>query len=387
MKKLIASGFVGAVVALAAISLMGSRDGNGNYTLPGGNPVSDGQTLTANLWNTTFSDLATAMTNSLAKDGQTVPTANLPMGGFKHTSVANATSGNQYAAAGQVQDFSMQTLSSVSGTNTIVGSLIPSISSYTAGMVVSFTPANTNTGATTLSINGLAARPIVKRANSALISGDLSAGDPSFLIYAASGGGRFILLNPITDMSGAQVLAQLATVDGSGSGLDADMIDGVPLSGSQILTTANWLSNDGSGSGLDADLLDGLGQTSAATANTIATRDSSGYLFAGYFNQSSSNSENPSISQIVVTNGTDGYLRKASLAHAMASMSLSSIGGSVSNGQVPQSAVTQHLTGGIAIQASARNISGKTGTTKNLVPNASCPPAVSGEDGRITYCY
>lgn len=41
--------------------------------------------------------------------------------------------------------------------------------------------------------------------------------------------------------------------DGSGSGLDADTIDGTAITGSEIWTT----SNDGAGSGLDADTIDG----------------------------------------------------------------------------------------------------------------------------------
>jgi hypothetical protein len=40
---------------------------------------------------------------------------------------------------------------------------------------------------------------------------------------------------------------------------------------------------DGTGSGLDADLLDGYSTASAATANTIALRDANGDLFAGTF--------------------------------------------------------------------------------------------------------
>jgi hypothetical protein len=38
------------------------------------------------------------------------------------------------------------------------------------------------------------------------------------------------------------------------------------------------------------------------------------YVYAQYLNQSSANNENPSISQIMVTNGTDNFLRKASVA-------------------------------------------------------------------------
>lgn len=75
--------------------------------------------------------------------------------------------------------------------------------------------------------------------------------------------------------------------DGSGSGLDADLLDGLDSTyflAASSYTAADVLSKlltvDGSGSGLDADLLDGLNPTSAATNSTIAARDSSGNLTA-----------------------------------------------------------------------------------------------------------
>jgi hypothetical protein len=49
-----------------------------------------------------MSDIAAALTASIANDGQTVPVANLPMGGFKHTGVAVAVSGTDYARWDQV---------------------------------------------------------------------------------------------------------------------------------------------------------------------------------------------------------------------------------------------------------------------------------------------
>jgi hypothetical protein len=65
-----------------------SRNGSGTYTLPAGNPVTTGTTISSTVHNNTLSDIETALTQSLAKDGQTTPTANLPMGGFKHTGLA-----------------------------------------------------------------------------------------------------------------------------------------------------------------------------------------------------------------------------------------------------------------------------------------------------------
>lgn len=62
---------------------------------------------------------------------------------------------------------------------------------------------------------------------------------------------------------------------------------GTALSGTDVTTALGytpWHSgNDGSGSGLDADLLDGYNSATAATANTIALRDSSGNLTANVF--------------------------------------------------------------------------------------------------------
>jgi hypothetical protein len=53
----------------------------------------------------------------------------------------------------------------------------------------------------------------------------------------------------------------------------------------------------------------------AVGANTIPTRDGNGYTFLNYINSNTGNSENPSVSQVIVTNGSDNYYRKASIAH------------------------------------------------------------------------
>jgi hypothetical protein len=68
------------------------RNGSGTYSLPAGNPVVTGTTISSTVQNNTTSDIATALTNSIAKDGQTTPTANLPMGNFKLTGLAAGTS-------------------------------------------------------------------------------------------------------------------------------------------------------------------------------------------------------------------------------------------------------------------------------------------------------
>lgn len=68
-----------------------ARNGSGTYSLPSGNPVVTGTVISSTWANTTLSDIATALTASIAKDGQTTPTANLPMGGYKLTGLAAGT--------------------------------------------------------------------------------------------------------------------------------------------------------------------------------------------------------------------------------------------------------------------------------------------------------
>ena len=48
-----------------------SRNGSGTYQLPAGNPVVTGTTISSTWANNTLTDIATALTNSIAADGQT----------------------------------------------------------------------------------------------------------------------------------------------------------------------------------------------------------------------------------------------------------------------------------------------------------------------------
>jgi hypothetical protein len=60
-----------------------SRNGSGVYSLPSGNPVVTNTTISSTWANNTLSDIATALTGSLAADGQTPMTGNLNANGLK----------------------------------------------------------------------------------------------------------------------------------------------------------------------------------------------------------------------------------------------------------------------------------------------------------------
>ena len=76
-----------------------SRNGSGVYSLPAGNPVVTGTTIASSWANTTMTDLAAALTDSVAADGQTPMTGNLDLNTHK---IVNLVAGT---AAGDAIEF------------------------------------------------------------------------------------------------------------------------------------------------------------------------------------------------------------------------------------------------------------------------------------------
>lgn len=65
-----------------------ARNGTGTYSLPALNPVVTGTTISSTWANNTLNDIATALTASVANDGQTPILANQDFGGFAINNVA-----------------------------------------------------------------------------------------------------------------------------------------------------------------------------------------------------------------------------------------------------------------------------------------------------------
>ena len=64
---------------------------SGTYSLPSGNPVVTGTTISSTTTNTTNSDIATALSSCILKDGTQTITANLPMASHKLTGLSAGT--------------------------------------------------------------------------------------------------------------------------------------------------------------------------------------------------------------------------------------------------------------------------------------------------------
>ena len=175
-----------------------ARNGAGTYVLPAGNPVVTGTTISSTWANNTLNDLGTAITQSIAYDGQTTPVANLPMGNYAHTGVADAVARTMYASASQVQDSAFTFLTSPSGTNTVTATASLGMSSYVTGQRFFFVASGTNTGATTLNINSIGAKNITKNGTTALSAGDIQSGAVVQVVYD---GTEFQLLNPYLNVN------------------------------------------------------------------------------------------------------------------------------------------------------------------------------------------
>ena len=160
------------------------RNGTGTYNLPAGQPVTSGTVISSTTHNTLMADVANALTGSIAADGQTPATANIPMGGYKLTNVSSATARTEYPTSGQVQDGALLSLTSVAGTATaITATAAVSMSAYATGQRFAFVVGTTNTGTTTININAIGAKTIKKNATQDVAAGDLLAGTVADVFY------------------------------------------------------------------------------------------------------------------------------------------------------------------------------------------------------------
>jgi hypothetical protein len=106
-----------------------SRNGNGTYNLPAGNPVSSGTVITTAWANSSLSDIAAALTGSIAADGQTPITGNLNMAGNKVSNLGTGTLPTDAANLTQVTTAVAVTGGNIDGTP--IGQTTAAVGSFT----------------------------------------------------------------------------------------------------------------------------------------------------------------------------------------------------------------------------------------------------------------
>jgi hypothetical protein len=129
-------------------------NGSGTYSLPAGNPVVTGAAISSTTTNNTNSDIATALTNCMTRDGQSPPTENIPMGGNKLTGLASGTASGDALQYGQISELTNFVIAAATGDETGTGALVfaespslvtPALGTPASGNLTNCTVEGTNT--------------------------------------------------------------------------------------------------------------------------------------------------------------------------------------------------------------------------------------------------
>lgn len=264
-----------------------SYNGSGTFVInSAGTPYVSGTVISSTAANALNSDLATGLTTAITKDGQTTPTANIPLGGFKITNLGAGTVASDAARLSQVQNSTTTTLISITGTDTITGTVSPTLTAYAIGQVFSFVVAATNTGAVTLNINSLGATAVTRTGAVALVAGDMVTGQVAIVEYD---GTRFQLINgnSFTNLkasgtmgvTGATTLSSTLSTSGDatiaghtvGRGAGAISSNLVVGSGSLTSTTAGSNNNTVIGASSGTNLTTGSGNVLIGGSNSASS--------------------------------------------------------------------------------------------------------------------
>ena len=187
-------------------------------------------------------DIADALSSCIVKDGQTTVTANLPMGGYRHTNVGAAAAVTDYARTDQVQNGALIWGGTDSGAaDAYVITLTIAPVSYQTGAHFRFIPANDNTGASTLNVNALGVKNIKKGDGTEdPAAADIVAGGICEVVYD---GTSFILLNPLGTVTTSDIANDAVTAakigdlsdnvvfDTAGKGVKLDVTTGISAAG------------------------------------------------------------------------------------------------------------------------------------------------------------
>lgn len=253
----------------------------------------------ADLTDYELEDLATAIENALARDGQNAASANLPMGGFKHTGVATGSGAarSEYASGATVQDGALHDAGDTGGTSTAyTATLAPAITAYADKQLfrVKF---NATCGATpTIAFNGLAAKKIYQLVGTTatqITTSEIPQNLVATLRYDAaldSASGGFWLLNPplytqyskfTTDTTPDSNADLVPTADASASGPKAAAIARFATMGRGHIAGLT-LSNNGSDATNDIDIAVGACRSSDNTADIVLASALTKQLDAGW---------------------------------------------------------------------------------------------------------
>jgi hypothetical protein len=218
-----------------------SFNGSGTFLINStGQPVVANTVISATVFNALTADLASGLTNCITKDGQSTPTANIPMGSNKITGLAVGTLINDAATLGQVQSTAAKLIGSISGVDTVLGIMSPTLTAYAAGQLFYYIAAGANTGAVTLNIDGLGAKAVTRDGSTALAAGDINSGEIVVVIYD---GTRFQMINAANSFGNTTINGTLTVTGNTGLQANVSITSTLSVGGTFAVTGAATLGS------------------------------------------------------------------------------------------------------------------------------------------------
>lgn len=217
------------------------RNGSGVFTPATPEyPVVAGTLIESADVNTIIADIGTALTLSVAANGETTITANIPMAGFKITGLGNPSARTDAANLNAVMDEKGIYVGTVGGTaNAITLTPSPAIAVYTAGARFTFIASASNSAAVTVNVSSVGVKNITKRGTTALVDGDILINQIVSIIYD---GTRFQMVAP----GDSPVADGTETISGAWTfSADLTLAEAVPTliltESDQAVDTKSWL--------------------------------------------------------------------------------------------------------------------------------------------------
>lgn len=145
----------------------------------------DGTKIVASLHDIHDEDLADGIQNCLTKDGQNTPTANLPMGGFKHTGVGAATDKGHYPSGNQISTKAITFGGTSTGGANVYSITLPfKPNALVTGAIYSFIAHQNSSNTCLADINGDGAlQAELKDYYGSMATGSIKTGDHVVMFY------------------------------------------------------------------------------------------------------------------------------------------------------------------------------------------------------------
>jgi hypothetical protein len=216
-----------------------SYNGSGTFVInTAGQPVVANTVISATVFNALTADLATGLSTAITKDGQTTITANIPFGSNKITGLGAGTAATDAANLSQVQSTAAK-LVTVTGTDTLTGTMSPALGAYAAGQLFYFIAGAANTGAMTINIDGLGAKSITRDGSTALIANDVLSGEIVVICYD---GTRFQMINAANSFGNTTINGTLTVTGNAGFQANVSITSALSVGGVFAVTGASTLT-------------------------------------------------------------------------------------------------------------------------------------------------